>query len=1028
MHFERRLTFYFCKTVVAIFCATSIKLYDIENNVTEVAGVLSCRPSLNYLMEFDDVLIRSGVIIPCEDEDDDMGEDEGVESSFNKIVILFDTGRLYVINFALNSAGGLDDEGDISVEYGEGKSLPIAGVRRYSGTSPEAAGSTARSLGEGSCLTYLRQSNILLYKCVSSPMIAFTLNSHGDIIGNFEFLPHIIKSDLLDQGGGGSLSGPFTNWTELGTAQGNSSFFRAAFVARSVSNNHAHLVYIEYNNERSWIRRLKMPGNVNLTMNLNSSYEGLSAFSGPFITGGNIDNGMIADKAIFSERVYLVSLTSNGILTFYGEDFDTEDKHERKRTLSFTETVKFKNNAKPMPSFPLTIFETLQNITSADEVIFSGDGVEESSSETKKKLSTGSNEYVVSPTKDGCTFIVSLQKSDDSKKLVKSIPSTSQQTKNQIIVAVRLLLGANNTDFTPREVSVMGRPIKSTRDKKRWYDVPLTDEEIIVGVRTGFVSICIGGAIEGDRSQVLVDSIEVYSKDKAELAHLFPVAQSKTKSSTYAPRHSFEDDVGNSRKSLGASIVIISHALQLLGGTSGLLSSISEESLQRLIQVTALDPNEKGSVRNHVIELLKELESDPHTMQTLLDKGTLQGICNVMKDLSLVMKDISEATSDEAKSQIQSITNDVCEKVLGKVNHCLSASIAIIKERPLNYKNAIESLIATGGASSSVAIQASQFVEKCENCPMVVDTSSKLVELVMLEMLSNPSDQAVKAVRSFASIEMLAVFLRSTNQRVVENCCETIANVLKHIPSEVMLHKCDCCGILPITRRRYTMDEESYDIDLCQNCYSKGIQHAALQDYSPNSSVLVDNKIIQISGDKNLSCDEIRKMSSKVVPEEPIDAPTSVTLRALIFENLLSGVIRDISSLTGLNKSNSIHVIDVLLTLVLQCNKVEEKVELGEAMCKMLCQEIKLLIGRCIEDDIPNVTKIRNRYAIVLFLKALTSLITRQDKISLATLPTKMSDITQSKQPLLSPLPASKSKTDPRFICESHGVPAVRRR
>ena len=72
----------------------------------------------------------------------------------------------------------------------------------------------------------------------------------------------------------------------------------------------------------------------------------------------------------------------------------------RKHNLSFTETVKFKDNTKSVPSFPfhLTTFKTtLRNITSADELIFSGDApVEEYSSETKKKLSTGSNDYVVS--------------------------------------------------------------------------------------------------------------------------------------------------------------------------------------------------------------------------------------------------------------------------------------------------------------------------------------------------------------------------------------------------------------------------------------------------------------------------------------------------------------------------------------------------------------------------------------------------------------------------------------------------------
>ena len=83
----------------------------------------------------------------------------------------------------------------------------------------------------------------------------------------------------------------------------------------------------------------------------------------------------------------------------------------RKHNLSFTETVKFKDkNTKSVPSVPLTTFETtLRNITSADELIFSGDAVEEYSSETKKKLSTGSNDYVVSPTTKDVRNIISIE-------------------------------------------------------------------------------------------------------------------------------------------------------------------------------------------------------------------------------------------------------------------------------------------------------------------------------------------------------------------------------------------------------------------------------------------------------------------------------------------------------------------------------------------------------------------------------------------------------------------------------------------
>ena len=97
----------------------------------------------------------------------------------------------------------------------------------------------------------------------------------------------------------------------------------------------------------------------------------------------------------------------------------------RKDNLSVTETVKFKDkNTKSVPSVPLTTFETtLRNITSADELIFSGDApVEEYSSETKKKLSTGSNDYVVSPTTKDVRNIMSIEERTSKRSNVCRMP------------------------------------------------------------------------------------------------------------------------------------------------------------------------------------------------------------------------------------------------------------------------------------------------------------------------------------------------------------------------------------------------------------------------------------------------------------------------------------------------------------------------------------------------------------------------------------------------------------------------------
>lgn len=1008
-------------------------MYDLESKLSDTAGKVACHPSVTYMMACDDLQIRSGAIVPIVEALEDEEEDGGSVEQYDvvrRIMLLFDTGRMIYIDFALNHAGNLDDEGDVIVEYGEGVSFPVEGVRRFSGSSPEHAQSTSKSLGEGSCLVYLPRSKILLYKCISSAVVAFILNAHGDIVGNFEFLPHVIQSELVHRSDGDSMTGPYTNWTELGTVEDDPAFFRAAFVAHSTKTNQPHLIYIEYNIHGSKIRRLKMPNNVNLNLSMISSYEGLSAFSGPFISDSGTADGMLGKGAGLQERVYLVSLTSNGILTFHGEDLTDNHKSNTdsmtsissigKRILSSVERVKFKDTAKPLPSFPLTIFETLQNVTPSNALIFSGDGVTDNSASTKKKLSTGSTEYVISPSKDGCTFIASLQDQNQSKNSLNSTVRKSEDLSKHVIVAVRILLG----DFIPSHVAIMGRSIKSTRDKKRWFDVPLTDEEIILGVRAGFVSIFIGGSLEGDRSQIVIDSIEVYAEERSKLPRIFPICQHQAETAKRNIRPTLQED-GTDNKSLDASIVIISHAINL-SGVPGLLSTISEESLQRLIQVTALNPDKKGSVRNHVIELLKGLESDPHKMQMLLDKGTLLGISNVLKDLDLVVKGVtdSDGTTFDA-----SLSSDLFENMLKKINECLTASIVIVRERPMNYKHAIDNLIESKSASSSIALHSTKFIENAKHHAGVVETSCKLVELIMHEILSKPGEQSINSVRSFADIDTLIEFLKSPNQTIVRNCCETIAKVLKDLPAEVMLHKCDCCGVLPISGRRYTIDEENMDIDLCQECYTKGIAYAASQDHDPEKPVRVDNKAIYMGGNKELSCDEISKMSSKIVPEEPIDAPTSVTLRALIFEKLLLSIKNDTSLPERLDKSNIVPVLDVLLTLVLQCSRYEEKIELGEAMSEVLCKEILELIKQSEDEQASAATIKKCRHAVVLYLRTLGCLITKQGKIPISTLTATAPESSLLKIGFqASPTPGSKSKTDPRFVCEAHDVPAVRRR
>jgi hypothetical protein len=105
--------------------------------------------------------------------------------------------------------------GETYIEIGSGISFPSAGIRRYYGGEPSSAGSTSTTLGEGVSLHFLQQSNLLLYQCSSSPVVAMLIDRNGAISGTFELLPSTISSDNMLGSNLGIVTGPYLHFQEL---------------------------------------------------------------------------------------------------------------------------------------------------------------------------------------------------------------------------------------------------------------------------------------------------------------------------------------------------------------------------------------------------------------------------------------------------------------------------------------------------------------------------------------------------------------------------------------------------------------------------------------------------------------------------------------------------------------------------------------------------------------------------------------------------------------------------------------------
>jgi hypothetical protein len=260
-------------------------------------------------------VINAGIVVPSSNK----GSSELHDcNSGAKITILFDTGRLQFINVNLDSDESIEVKGGFNIGYGEGLPFPIAGIRQNS-SSVEPEGATAKSLGEGIHLEYLYQSQILLYKCTSSPMVAFILDKSGSIIGSFEFLPHILNKEMLGSTVNGySITGPYTHWTELGIVRcEGSSFYHTSFVARSTRMNQPKLMYVEFNEEYTRLEEVKTPAN-SLALGLNASIEGSVAFSAPILNDSS--SGMISSESNkFYESIFLASISLNGSIMLFGE-------------------------------------------------------------------------------------------------------------------------------------------------------------------------------------------------------------------------------------------------------------------------------------------------------------------------------------------------------------------------------------------------------------------------------------------------------------------------------------------------------------------------------------------------------------------------------------------------------------------------------------------------------------------------------------------------------------------------------------
>ena len=449
----------------------------------------------------------------------------------------------------------------------------------------------------------------------------------------------------------------------------------------------------------------------------------------------------------------------------------------------------------------------------------------------------------MSPSREGCTITFRLKGAVDTKKfgqrddegrvlgrerdtsLKQADGTNADQLSPSIlsIVALRLLVGSTATECIPSYVSVMGRKKILSADCKRWYDIPLTKEEVVLSVRNGFVSLGFGPPVVAGNN-ALVDAIEVYAIERSKIEYFIPTQL------TVSGTHEMEQQAkqtsanGNSVNSVVLQLRILSHLLELFNRDT---RTPQISVLKQLLQKTALE--EESAVRQSVIDLLQKVEPNRSLCQRIVDESTLLGLSRVLNSIEIDSPEHLEADPvSSSKDSVRSGGEESLEskwikakKTAQLVGNVLVAALNISHARPGSYLYGTKSLIEKRQCSRSVAVDAVNLLNSLLNQGFVhTDTVGKAVRLLLSEMsITMTMDSKVK--RAYCNFDMLAKLLNSNDRKTTKSTCDSIFSFVdlhsenpsvsspvagyahqssdRSEESAPIAYQCDSCGAFPVS-------------------------------------------------------------------------------------------------------------------------------------------------------------------------------------------------------------------------------------
>lgn len=498
----------------------------------------------------------------------------------------------------------------------------------------------------------------------------------------------------------------------------------------------------------------------------------------------------------------------------------------------------------------------------------------------RMKLQRDNDLFLMSPTREG--FCMSLQ--------VKS-SGTEHETRNKVIVALRILVGSTSTDCIPRKITIEGRPMECLPGTKKWYCHVLTAQEIALGVRNGLFVLSVGSTFDSSSSPVL-DALEVYAVDAHKLEHWIPVGlQSLTPPGSDASKALPSVDSQSSQPQKSALLLSLEAFMrfsQLLSPLVYVLSQMEKTLLEKIVMTHALEDD--NEVFDGVDTVLACFGMKGGSRAAFCDKAIIGGCLDFLVEFGRQV----EGRSQDFRS--------FWERAQARLRKCFNISRTVATSRPINYFQSVHDM------SRSPGIEASKFMPDCfERLSCSTDLVPDFVELCLVELVVASRSGIESSERSYlGNFSGLKRMLLSSNTRVTSSASRAISTFCEKYedPSNTLendddlfagrkiYYRCDGCELFPIKDIRYSLPDETRPLDLCEECFKKSFHYASRMKFSSRKFVEVDGSLVGC--DTKLSCAEVKLLSSLVIDADGGDGHEKDAERHQQFENFIERLFSEV--------------------------------------------------------------------------------------------------------------------------------------